>query len=63
MYATLDKYSNGEVLNLKTIYDVMFNLGFLLIILGGIGKRIIYERLCVPIHLGGRMAECRGVLS
>lgn len=36
VYATLDKYSNGEVLNLKTIYDVMFNLGFLLIIIGGI---------------------------
>jgi len=36
VYATLDKWSNGEVFNLKTIYDVMFNLGFLLIIIGGI---------------------------
>lgn len=36
VYATLDKYSSGEVLNLKNIYDVMFNLGFLLIILGGV---------------------------
>jgi tetraspanin-33 len=36
VYATLDKWSNGEVFNLKTIYDVMFNIGFLFIIIGGV---------------------------
>ncbi|XP_023331843.1 tetraspanin-5-like [Eurytemora carolleeae] len=36
IYATLDKWSNGEVFNLKTIYDVMFNIGFLFIIIGGV---------------------------
>jgi hypothetical protein len=38
VYATLDKWSSGEVFKLDTIFDVMFNLGFLLIIIGGIGK-------------------------
>lgn len=36
VYATLDKWSSGEVFKLDTIFDVMFNLGFLLIIIGGI---------------------------
>jgi hypothetical protein len=38
VYATLDKWSSGEVFKLDTIFDVMFNLGFLLIIIGGIGQ-------------------------
>ena len=37
VYATLDKWSNGEALSLQNIYDVIFNLGFLLIIIGGVG--------------------------
>jgi len=36
VYATLDKWSNGEALSLQNIYDVIFNLGFLLIIIGGV---------------------------
>ena len=40
VYATLDKWSSGEVFKLDTIFDVMFNLGFLLIIIGGIGNAI-----------------------
>lgn len=36
IYATLDKWTNGEVLSLETIYDVLFNLAFLLIIIGGV---------------------------
>ena len=39
MYATLDKWTNGEVLSLETIYDVLFNLAFLLIIIGGVGMQ------------------------
>ncbi len=42
MYATLDKWSSGEVFKLDTIFDVMFNLGFLLIIIGGIGQIFPY---------------------
>ena len=38
----MDKWSNGEVFNLKTIYDVMFNIGFLFIIIGGVGEKLIF---------------------
>ena len=38
VYAALDKWSSGEAFKLKTIFDVMFNIGFLLIIIGGIGR-------------------------
>ena len=38
VYAALDKWSSGEAFRLKTIFDVMFNIGFLLMIIGGIGK-------------------------
>ena len=36
MYAALDKWSSGEAFKLHTIFDVMFNIGFLLMIIGGI---------------------------
>merc|ERR1740128_739842 len=36
VYAALDKWSSGEAFKLKTIFDVMFNIGFLLMIIGGI---------------------------
>eukprot|EP00092_Neocalanus_flemingeri_P024378 GFUD01026434.1.p1 GENE.GFUD01026434.1~~GFUD01026434.1.p1 ORF type:complete len:308 (-),score=55.20 GFUD01026434.1:709-1632(-) len=36
VYAALDKWSSGEAFKLHTIFDVMFNIGFLLIIIGGI---------------------------
>jgi len=36
VYAALDKWSSGEAFKLQTIFDVMFNIGFLLIIIGGI---------------------------
>lgn len=36
VYAVLDKFSSGEAFKLETIFDVLFNLGFLLIIVGGI---------------------------
>jgi len=35
-YAALDKWSSGEAFKLQTIFDVMFNIGFLLIIIGGV---------------------------
>jgi len=36
VYAALDKWSSGEAFKLQTIFDVMFNIGFLLMIIGGI---------------------------
>lgn len=36
IYAALDKWSSGEAFKLQTIFDVMFNIGFLLMIIGGI---------------------------
>jgi len=36
VYAALDKWSSGEAFKLETIFDVMFNIGFLLMIIGGI---------------------------
>jgi len=36
VYAALDKWSSGEAFKLHTIFDVMFNIGFLLMIIGGI---------------------------
>jgi len=36
VYAVLDKWSAGEAFKLQTIFDVLFNLGFLLILVGGI---------------------------
>jgi len=36
VYAALDKWSSGQAFKLSTIFDVMFNIGFLLIIIGGI---------------------------
>lgn len=36
VYAALDKWSSGEAFKLKTIFDVMFNIGFLLMIIGGV---------------------------
>jgi len=36
VYAALDKWSSGEAFKLNTIFDVMFNIGFLLMITGGI---------------------------
>ena len=38
VYAALDKWSSGEAFKLQTIFDVMFNIGFLLMIIGGIGE-------------------------
>jgi len=35
-YAVLDRWSSGEVFRLETIFDILFNVGFLLIIVGGI---------------------------
>jgi len=36
IYAALDKWSSGEAFKLHTIFDVMFNIGFLLMIIGGV---------------------------
>lgn len=36
VYAALDKWSSGEAFKLQNIFDVMFNIGFLLMIIGGI---------------------------
>jgi len=36
VYAVWDKWSAGEPFKLKTIIDILFNIGFLLIIVGGI---------------------------
>lgn len=36
IYAALDKWSSGEAFKLETIFDVMFNIGFLLMIIGGV---------------------------
>ena len=38
MFLVWDKWSAGEPFKLKTIIDILFNIGFLLIIVGGIGK-------------------------
>ena len=38
VYTALDKWLSGEAFKLQTIFDVMFNIGFLLMIIGGIGR-------------------------
>ena len=35
-YAVFDKWSSGEGFKLDNVFDILFNLGFLLIIVGGI---------------------------
>lgn len=35
-YAVLDKWSSGQAFKFTTLFDVMFNIGFLLIIIGAI---------------------------
>ena len=34
IYAIMDKWSSGEAFKLNTIFDVIFNIGFLLLIIG-----------------------------
>merc|ERR1719195_1974506 len=34
IYAIMDKWSSGEAFKLETIFDVIFNIGFLLLIIG-----------------------------
>jgi len=36
VYAALDKWNSGQAFKLNTIFDVMFNIGFLLMIIGGV---------------------------
>ena len=34
IYAIMDKWSSGEAFKLNTIFDVIFNVGFLLLLIG-----------------------------
>ena len=34
IYAIMDKWSSGEAFKLNTIFDVIFNIGFLLLLIG-----------------------------
>merc|ERR1712012_1399244 len=34
IYAIMDRWSSGEAFKLETIFDVIFNIGFLLLIIG-----------------------------
>jgi hypothetical protein len=36
VYAVIDKWSSGEGFKLDNVFDIIFNLAFLLIIVGGI---------------------------
>ncbi|TRY78643.1 hypothetical protein TCAL_11603, partial [Tigriopus californicus] len=36
VYAALDKWHSGEGFKLENVFDVLFNLAFLIIILGGV---------------------------
>merc|ERR1719150_3538705 len=54
IYAIMDKWSSGEAFKLETIFDVIFNIGFLLLIIGFIvfivsfdGKHVLIEILLV----------------
>ena len=63
VYAALDKWSTGEAFKLQTVFDVIFNIGFLLIIIGGvifivsfagcIGRMILALVLCILLVLQG----------
>ena len=35
-YAVVDKWASGEGFRLENVFDIIFNLAFLLIIIGGI---------------------------
>ena len=38
VYAALDKWSSGEAFKLETVFDVIFNIGFFMILVGSVGK-------------------------
>ena len=36
LYASIDKWHSGESFKLDNVFDVLFNLSFLIVIIGGI---------------------------